>query len=450
MRTARVLPLLLCWCLVGLIAVVAVAAAPPPTQLCGVCGPSVANDAEVAGATDHGTLDVYVDETGNSLWHARIPVTDSAAERYRSNESALEAAVDDAWAHSHAADGDVRAVEATVEDDTVVVNYTVDDVARRGVGDSWIIDYFATGTSSTRYELAAERLTIHTPDGTVITNRLPAADVDGNEATWTNENDGARDRGFDDQTYVTYGEGGLLGTASGYATIAHVTGPPALACGLAIGAVPGALIGLLGIVIGRSSRGSAVVERVTSRLGLERPTVDAATLERLLVAVGIGGAIGFLAYGAVATDRVFPPAAVVLSSLGVGYALLGLAAARIGPRLETRGLFVLAVFATLVAAAYTRALAGGVVYALPLLFGVATALFLPIGHAFERDRRPVALLGAAALVPSAVGALVYPASPIGVWTVLVGMLVFLPWVAVVGIFGYPLALLGRTLAAADG
>ncbi|AGB32659.1 hypothetical protein C488_13368 [Natrinema pellirubrum DSM 15624] len=447
MRTARVLPLLLCWCLVGLIAVVAVAAAPPPTQLCGVCGPSVANDAEIAGATGHGTLDIYIDENGDSLWHARIPVTASAAERYRTNASALEAAVDAAWAHTHAAEGDVRAVETAIEDDTVVVNYTVDDVARRGVGDSRIVDYFATGTSSTRYELAAERLTIHTPDGTTITNRLPAATVDGNEATWATEDGGDRD--FDDQTYVTYGEGGLFGTARGYATIGLAVGPSALARGLAIGAVPGALVGLLGIAIGRPGRGSPVFGRLASRLGLERSTVEATTLERLLVAVGVGGAIGFLGYGAVATGRAFPPVAVVLSSLGAGYALLGLAAARIGPRLETRGLFVLAVFATLVAAAYTRSLAGGIAYPLPLLFGLATALFLPIGHAFECGRTPGALLGVVALVPSVVIAIVYPTSSIGVLTVLIGTILFLPWVIVVGVFGCPLALLGRTLAAED-
>jgi len=65
------------------------------------------------------------------------------------------------------------------------VNYAVDGVARRGVGDTWLVDYFAVGTSNARYGLAADRVTIHTPEGTTVTNRPARASVDGNAATWT-------------------------------------------------------------------------------------------------------------------------------------------------------------------------------------------------------------------------------------------------------------------------
>ncbi len=449
MRPARFAALSLCCSLVALAGLTAVVAAPPPAPLCGVCGSSV-EDVGVSGADGPGTLDVYVDDAGDSLWHARVPVTESAAERYRANATALEAAVADAWPRYHVADGDVRTVGTTLEDGTVVVNYTVDDVARRGVGESWLLEYFHEKGPTTNYDQQARRVTVHAPDGTVVTNRPADASVDGNAATWTTDGPDSSESGFDEAVYVTYGEGGLRSVASGYATIALAVGPPALVSGLVIGAVPGASIGLLGAAIGRPDLGSTALERATSRLGLEPREVAAATLERLLVGVGVAGAVGILVYGAAVTGWAFPPAAVVLSSLGVGYASLGLAAARIGPRLETRGLSALAALATVVAAGYTRALAGEIAYPLPLLFGFATALFLPIGHAFERSRTPVVLLGAVALVPSAVVAIVYPASSIDVWTVLVGTVVFLPWVAVVALFGYPLALLGRTLAVADG
>ncbi|OLZ41554.1 hypothetical protein A6E15_11420 [Natrinema saccharevitans] len=449
MRPARFAALSLCCSLVALAGLTAVVAAPPPAPVCGVCGSSVEN-VSISGSDGPGTLDIYVDETGDSLWHARVPVTESAAERYRANATALEAAVDDAWPRYHVAEGDVRTVETALGNRTVVVNYTVDDVARRGVGDSWLLEYFHEKGPTTNYDQQARRVTIHAPDGTVITNRPADASVAGNAATWRSDDTDSTGSDFDEAVYVTYGEGGLLGAASGYATIGIAIGPPALARGLAIGAVPGALIGLFGVAIGRYGRGSTAFERAANCLGRERPTIDAATLERLLVAVGVGGAVGVLAYGAVATGRAFPPAAVVLSSLGVGYALLGSAAARIGSRLETRGLFVLAALATVVAAGYTRALAGGIAFLLPFSFGFATALFLPIGHAFERGRTPAALLGAVTLVPSAVIAIVYPMRSISVWTVLVGTVLFLPWVAVVALFGYPLALLGRTLAAEDG
>ncbi|WP_254523327.1 hypothetical protein [Natrinema caseinilyticum] len=448
MRTARFALALCCCVAVGLTGVAGVAGAPPPSQICGVCGPGIANDAEIAGATGHGTLDIYIDETGDSRWSARVPINASAVERYRTNASALAAAVDDAWARYHAADGDVGSVDPSLRDDTVVVNYTVTDVARRGVGDAWIVDYFATGTSPTRYEVVADRVTIHSPDGTVVTNRIPLADVDGNTATWTNETERDWGEDFDDQTYVTYGSDGVVGTASGYATIGLADGPAVLVRGLANGLIPGALIGLAGVAIGRAGGGRPAVDAVASRLGFRDVSTGVPTLERLLVGVGVLGAVGILVVDALTTSRALTHGAVVLSSLGVGYALLGATAARIGDRLHTRGLVGLAALATLTAAGYTLLLTGALAYPLPLLFGFATALFLPIGFAFERDRTPIGLLAVVALVPTGAIVLVYPMSALDFWTIAFGTLLFLPWVAVVALFGAPLALLGRRLATA--
>ncbi|WP_226481541.1 hypothetical protein [Natrinema amylolyticum] len=412
--------------LLGVVGVAAVAGAPPPEQLCGVCGPSTANDAEIAGATDRGTLDIYIDDTGDSQWRARVPVNASAAERYRTNATALEAAVDDAWARSHAADNDVRTVESSVAGDTVVVNYTVDDIAERGVGDAWIVDYFATGTSPARYELAADRVTLHAPEGTVVTNDPAYATVDGDTVTWTPEGND-----FDDQTYVVYGSDGVRGTASGYATLGLEIGPTALAHGASGGFVPAVLIGLTGIAIGRTDLG--------------RDAFDAATLERLIAAVGAVGAGGFLVVGAASTGAGLAPGAVALAALGVGYALLGSGARRLGGRLETRGLIGLSVLATVVAAGFAFAIAGPPVYPFPLLFGLATALCLPIGYAFERGRTPIGLIAVVALTPMSAIAVIAPVSVFGYGAAVYGLLL-LPWVASVAAFGYPLALLGRLLA----
>ncbi|MDF9745238.1 hypothetical protein [Natrinema salsiterrestre] len=426
MRTTRLVVALCCCAALGVAGVTAVAA-PPPSQLCGVCGPGTANDAEISGATGQGTLDIYVDEAGDSRWHARVPVTESAAERYRTNATALEAAVDDAWARYHAAAGDVRDVEPTLEGDAVVVNYTVDDVAERGVGDTWLLDYFKTGTSLTRYEIVAERVTIHTPDGTTITNRVSDADVDGNAATWTGDE-------FDDQTYVTYGSGGVLDTARGYATIGLEIGPTALYHGVSGGIVPGLLIAGTGIAIGRLDWGSAAF--------------DARELERMIVAVGAVGAGGFLVVGAASSGGGFAPGAVALASLGVGYALFGSAARRLGDRFGTREFAGLSVLATMAAVGLTLLLVGPPVYPFPPLFGLATALCLPIGHATERGRTPIGLVVVAALTPIAAVATVAPVSVFGFGPAVFGLLL-LPWVVSVAIFGYPLALLGRRLAVDD-
>ncbi|MFA9415224.1 hypothetical protein [Natrinema sp. HArc-T2] len=433
MRAAH-LVIALCCVSVGLAGVPAVAGAPPPSQLCGVCGPGVANDAQIDGATGHGTLDVYVNETGDSRWHARVPVTTSVANRYRTNVTALEAAVDDAWARYHVADGDVRAVETTLEGDTVVVNYTVEDVARRGVGDTWIIEYFATGTSPTHYQLVADRLTIHTPEGTAITNTIPAATVDGNAATWTTENGNEWDSDFDDQTYITYGSGGILDTVRGYATIGLETGPTALAHGVRGGVVPAVSIAIVGIVIGRTERGYT--------------TVDAATLEQVIVAIGVIGAGGFLVVGAISTGTGIAPDAVALTSLGVGYALLGSAGCRLGGRLGTRGLAGLSVLAAITTAAVSLLLVGPPMDAYPFCLGLATALCLPIGHAFARGRTPIALIAVAALTPIAAIAVTSP-HPVSGYGMALFSLLFLPWAVCVAMFGYPLALLGRHLALDD-
>ncbi|WP_339104293.1 hypothetical protein [Haloterrigena salinisoli] len=412
-------------CLVGTAGIIVVAGAPPPTQLCGVCGSEMTDGAGIDGATGPGTLDIHVDESGDSLWRARVPVDSSAVERYRTNESALEAAVDDAWAPYHAAEGDVGTVESTLEGETVVVEYTVDDVARPGAGDAWIVDYFAVGTSNARYGRTAERVTIHAPEGAEITNRPADAAVDGNTATWTD------DAEFDRQTYVTYGSGGVFGAAAGYATIGLEVGPTALEHGVRGGAALGLLVGFVGVAVCRTDLGIAVF--------------DAATLERSIAAVGAVGAVGFLVVGVAATDAGLAPSAVALASLGVGYALLGGGARRLGRRLETRGLLGLSLLATVVAGGIALLIAGPPVYAVPLWFGAATALCLPIGYAAERGRFPVALVAGAALAPIAAIASVAPVSAFGYGPALYGLLL-LPWVAAVAAFGYPLALLGRRLA----
>ncbi|RZH68565.1 hypothetical protein [Natrinema altunense] len=425
MRPARLAFVLCCWFVIGILCVTAVAGAPPPEQLCGVCGPSTANEAAIAGATGHGTLDIYIDDAGDSQWEARVPVTETAAERYRTNATALEAAVDDAWARYHAADGDVRTVDSRLEDETVVVNYTVDDVASRGVGDAWLVEYFAVGTSNTRYGMVADRVTVHTPEGTEITNRVPAAEIDGTAATWT------ADTEFDEQTYLTYGSGGVRGTVTGYATIGLERGPTALEHGVSGGLFPAVLLGLVGVVIGRIDTGI--------------DAFDAATLERLIVAVGAVGAGGLLVVGVAATGADPAPGAVALAALGVGYALLGSTARRFGDGLETRGLVGLSLLATVAATGGTLLFTGPPVYAFPLCFGAATALCLPIGYAAERGRFPIGLVAVAALTPVVAIASIAPVSLFGYGPAVYGVLL-VPWVGSVAVFGYPLALLGRRLA----
>ncbi|MXV64166.1 hypothetical protein GS429_19270 [Natronorubrum sp. JWXQ-INN-674] len=437
MRPARLPLAVLCCTLLALAGVAVVVGAPPPTSLCGVCGPGVVDDSEIDGSTGPGTLDIYVDETGDSLWSARVPVTDSTADRYGANETALESAVDDAWVTPHAAGGDVRTVASTVDDGAVVVNYTVNDVARPGVGDAWLVDYFADVASNTRYSVTAERVTIHAPDGTVVTNDPAHASVDGNTATWTRDDGSASGGDFSRQTYVTYGEDSVRGAASGYATIGLERGPPALERGVLGGLLPGTLLVLAGVAVGRYDPG--------------RETLSPATLERLFVAVGTLGAVGLLALSVAATGRPLSPGLGALSALGIGYASIGIAARRSTYRHTTRGLAGIAGLVTL-GTGVLLWIFGGAVAVIALPFALATACFLPLGRVSTNRSKPAfaalfAVLPALALIAGAVS-LAFLVSPAGLGVILYWLLLAF-WGVLIVAFGYPLGLMGRRLAEAE-
>ena len=447
MRPSRIAALTVCClaglALIGLTSVAVVSGAPPPTQLCGSCG------AEEVGATDPGTLDVYVDDDGDSQWVERVPVNDSAAERYEDDPAVLDRAVDDAWnsGFRHVANTADGPVDRTIriEDGTVTVTYAVDDVARPGVRDAWIVDYFAIDGTKDRYRLAADRVTIHTPEDTVVTNSPGDASVEGNAATWAAS--GGESPAFDRRTLLTYGPSGALGTASGYATLGLEVGPTAIERGLLAGLVPAALLGVAGVAVGRIDRGREV----------DRPT-----LQRLIVGAGAIGAVALIAASAWTTGDPFTPGLGALSALGVGYAALGIAAGRWlpdrrdaratageGTRRSTRptarevtGLAIAVAFGT----GALLWLLGGSVALLSFPFALATALFLPIGYAFERGSRPVGTILLAAIAPIAAAAFAFLfVSPRGLVLVLYAIML-LGWVLVVAVFGYPIALLGRSMA----
>ncbi|AEH37259.1 hypothetical protein [Halopiger xanaduensis] len=421
MARPRFAAIVLC-CLIGLATVAVVAGAPPPTTLCGSCADGV------PGATEPGTLDVYVDGDGDSRWIERVPVNDSAADRYRENATALEREVDPTGTYYHVVGEGVDRTIA-LENGTVTVTYAVESVARTGVRDARVVDYFALENPRDRYWLEADRVTIHTPEGTVVTNDPSGATVDGNTATWDGESE------FGDRTYVTYGssdESALVGAASAYATIGLEIGPDALEQGVRAGLVPGALLAFAGIAAGRVDWG--------------RDAFDLAALERLLVGVGAIGAVGLVVVSTAATGRPFNPALGALSALGVGYAALGIAVRR-GRRRSTRGVIALAALVSLATGALLWVLGGpGSLTALP--FGLAAACFLPLGYAAERRSSVVPLALAAFTAIFLIGGAVVLSlfvAPAGLgvfvfWFVLVG------WAVMVAVFGYPLALVGRLLA----
>ncbi|RQG89929.1 hypothetical protein EA462_07930 [Natrarchaeobius halalkaliphilus] len=423
MRFARIVPVALL-CIVAITGVAVVAGAPPPTQLCDVCA------SDVDGATGPGTLDVSVDSNGDSRWTERVPITDSAADRYREEPKTLEREIEDgrSW---HVARGETADRTVSLEDGGVVVTYTVDAVARPGVGGTWLVDYFALDSGNERYDLAAERVRIHTPPDTDVITEPRYATVDGNTATW-NANAGESIGGdFASQTYLTHGSNGVRGTALGYATIGLEIGPQALKLGVIVGIAPAILIAVSGLAIGRVDRG---------RASFDRPR-----LERLIVGIGLVGALALVLVSLVTTGRPLTPGIGGVSSLGIGYALLGIAVRGGGDRLEIRGLAGLAGFAAAVSGILMW-LVGDWSVTILLPFALATGLFLPIGYAYGSRSRPVGTVILAGILPVLGGIVLFSfVLPTVIGTIVYWFLLAF-WGGITVAFGYPLSLLGRKLA----
>ncbi|WP_247728290.1 NADH-quinone oxidoreductase subunit J [Halovivax limisalsi] len=367
-------------------------AAPPPKSLCGVCGDTL------PGATDDGTLEIHVDESGDSRWVARVPVNESTAAAYRDNGIDLVVDVNERWNRYDVAVDDAANIQTRVSDGTVVVEYTVEDVAREGMGGAWIVEYFYRGGTGHRYELRADAVTVTVPNGSVVTNRPPDANVDGRSVTWTQETAGGIG-GLSSKTYLTYGDDGVGGRIAAMATAARSFGPAKVADGALAAVGPVAVLGVatavLGLAIGRWERRPASIRRLARRVG-----------------------------ASTATERIVDH----LRGRGVG----------------GRGLVLGALIAAAVVAAVGWPTVGWPTGINVAAFVLGVGLFVPFGYVVGAGRRPWGPGVLLALVPT----LPLLAHAPYVWPVGAGI-VFVGWSLLVVLVGAPLAVLGWRYGRAD-
>ncbi|ELY88245.1 hypothetical protein C483_16071 [Natrialba hulunbeirensis JCM 10989] len=384
------------------LAVVALAAgAPPPSPICGVCGTDTLD-----GATEAGTLDIYVDESGDSQWVEQVPVTETAANTYQNDTRALETAVDDSQHRYRAVGTDAQPVTATIEDQAVHVEYTVPNVASQvGVGNGWVLEYFYAGDSPVRYELVADRVSIHLPDDYAVTNSPEAGSIEDGTLTWTSGGSGEDEDGaggdFHSRTYVTYAQSGLTNTAASWTAAAVAFGPVVLEHTVLAGVVPVVVVGFAAVA--------------TSTVGAGRSR-ELAGRSRWVGTVGRTGCVA------------------LCRRLGVYHSrrtltLLGLA---------TVGL--LAGASWLLGFLFEALLIGA--------FGLSVVLFFPFGHALTRGERRAWLYGVACLLaPLGAVAVLAPFPTSGTIFVL-SLFVFLPIAGAAAVLGYVLSLVGREIALA--
>ena len=121
---------------VGVLAVVALAAgpataAPPPQELCGVCGDELERTAEekdIPLTVEHSTATITVGEGGTGHWHARVRLSSTAAERLAANATLRESLVRETLDRRTVVD-DPRNLATGVENDTLVVDFDVPHLA---------------------------------------------------------------------------------------------------------------------------------------------------------------------------------------------------------------------------------------------------------------------------------------------------------------------------------
>jgi hypothetical protein len=411
---------------VALTLVCGAVAAPPPTKVCALC------HGEFDAATGPGTLDIHLDDEGDARWVERVPVAADAAQQYRDDPQRRADAVDDAWGrYLLVDDSEVTNRSSVVEGTTLVVTYTVEGVAERGVGETWLVTQFLGESLSTRYHVGGE-VTLHPPDGHEVTTRVPGGEHADGTVTWRGDATDDPDRALDPETVVTYGPGGFGSTLASYATLAATYGPRMLLNGLVAGILPTVTLAAGALAVARYPPTGRVLGRVTTGLHSAGPR----RLGRMLA--GAGAVVGLVSLGVGLATRT--GLLVGFGVGGVGYAVLALAACGLATRGGRRLL------------AGTLAVTAGcglLLLVLPVTVGwtplvLSTGALLPVGYAAESGDGMVPPLALALAGPTLALAVVVPVYLRGGLLVLVGLLL-VPSVAGVVLAGYPLSVLGRLL-----
>lgn len=401
-------------------------AAPPPEELCGVCGPALEGEASEVGVAltvEHSSATIDVVEGGTGHWHARVRLDDAAATRVAQNATLREHVVRETYAHGRTVVDEPRDLQTSVENDTLVVDFDLPNVAHESVGGAVLVDLLDYRTRRAGIRVVADELRIRGPEGTAVTRSPPGATVEDGAVSWRTDRDGV----------ALHGDTRLA--------FAPSDGP------IAQGATTLALVGY-GIYLAGTGvfflAALPVIGFAAGLLALHRwhDTLPAFDGTRIVTGIVGGGAVA-AAVGTVAWILalvVDPLVAETVTVFAVLYGLVGAGALlldRPSPRLS----LAWTVGTALLVAVATSPVSNGAFQT--ALLSVPTVLMFPLGRARGRDRTLTQLLSVA-FVASPVGAAVLyhpPASP--VFALLGSLITTVPWAAATLLFGFPLYLVGR-------
>lgn len=413
-------------------------ASPQPTPTCRFCGAAFERAAADGGAdvtVAGSTADVRIHENGSATWTVRNELTDAAA-----LNGSLDATARSLAERGHGPPDDPVLVDARREGDAVVLVYRDPDAAERRVG-LLVADYYHDDGARPWYRVNADRLTIHGPDGTAVTNDPDGVAIDGGTATWRGNGSAALYEAPDvrGSPFVVFGPD--RSAATGIRTTAAV----------ALATAPVVSESARSFLLWQTVAFTVVLVGVVALLRRRRLPVDAASTGVALVGLGaLAAAVPVAVHG---VEWLFG-APIFVAALG---ALVAADVEALRDRLATpRG--QAAVAAGLLAAAYlATALLGAAAGAWdePLAaalrstaFALPLAASLPLGAVVDGDADrllpwgALAVLAFAAVPPLAVD-FANPPAGLGSGLAVIFLLVA---AVVVPLVGVPVVSLGRSLA----
>ncbi len=162
--------------------------APPPEGVCGVCGPSFERSASEAGvdvtvAESSLTVDVISDSDGR--WTATVSLDRTAADRFAANRTLLARTIERTYDSSRTVVDAPRNLSVALDEQTLTVTFTVEDVVHESPGGIVLFDGFVHHPPNGEPYLDADTVTVSGPPGTTVTHTPPGGTITGNRSVWT-------------------------------------------------------------------------------------------------------------------------------------------------------------------------------------------------------------------------------------------------------------------------
>lgn len=175
-------------------------ARPPPQAVCGVCSDELVDAAaekDVPIDVSDSALAIQIDRSGTGHWTARVNLTGPGVETLRENASLRTRVVHRVFERGRVAVEKPQSLSTSMSGQTLIVKYTVPEMAHESVGDVYVVDFFYWNDGDARwFYLAADSMTIQGPSGTVVTHAPDHTTTTEQTVTWTGS----------DQQYVPLGE----------------------------------------------------------------------------------------------------------------------------------------------------------------------------------------------------------------------------------------------------